>query len=83
MLLLVLAFGASFELPVVLQFLVLAGVVSSRQLRTWRRWAILLITIFAAVITPTQDPFSMTLMALPMVIFYEAVIWISRLVFKK
>ena len=83
MLLLILAFGVSFELPVVLQFLVLAGVVSSRQLRTWRRWAILLITIFAAVITPTQDPFSMTLMAAPMVVFYEAVIWISRLVFKK
>jgi sec-independent protein translocase protein TatC len=43
----------------------------------------LLITIFAAVITPSQDPLSMLLLAVPMVILYEAVIWISRLIFKK
>jgi sec-independent protein translocase protein TatC len=78
-----LAFGISFELPVVLQFLVIANILSSRQLRDFRRWAILLITVFAAVITPSQDPLSMLLMAIPMVIFYEGVIWISRLVFKR
>lgn len=81
--LMILAFGLSFEVPLVLQFLVLAGILTSRQLRAARRWAILLITIFAAVITPSQDPFSMLLMAVPMAVLYEAVIWTSRLVFKK
>ena len=81
--LMILAFGASFQFPVILQFAVIAGVVSSKGLRSFRRWAVLLITIFAAVITPSQDPLSMLLMAGPMVVFYEAVIWISRLILKK
>jgi sec-independent protein translocase protein TatC len=59
--------------------LLLARVVNTRQLRHWRRWAILGITIFAAVITPSQDPFSLLLMAVPLYIFYEASILIGRL----
>ena len=81
--LMIVAFGASFEFPVVLQFLVIANVVSSRQLRSFRRWAILMITVFGAIITPSQDPVSLLLMTLPMVLFYEAVVWISRLILKK
>jgi sec-independent protein translocase protein TatC len=81
--LMILAFGFSFEFPVVLQFLVIANIVKSRQLRDFRRWAILLITIFAAVITPSQDPLSMVLLGAPMIIFYEMVIWISHLFLKK
>jgi len=73
-----LAFGVAFEFPVLLVFLLLARVVNTQQLRHARRWAILGITIFAAVITPSQDPFSLLLMAIPLYIFYEASILIGR-----
>ena len=78
-LLLTLAFGLSFEFPLVLIFLAWIGVVSSAKLRQWRRFAILFIVIFAAVITPSQDPFTLLAMSLPMILFYEATIWITRL----
>jgi sec-independent protein translocase protein TatC len=78
-LLLTLAFGISFEFPLVLIFLAWIGVVSSAKLRQWRRYAILFIVIFAAVITPSQDPFTLLAMSVPMVVFYEATIWITRL----
>ena len=74
-----LAFGLSFEFPIVLIFLALVGVVSSRLLRDWRRWAILFIAVFAAVITPSQDPYTMLAMMIPMVVFYEAAIIVARL----
>ncbi len=61
-----------------LVFLLLAGVVNTRQLRHSRRWAILGIAVFAAVITPSQDPFSLLFMAVPLYIFYEAAIVIGR-----
>jgi len=77
--LMIVAFGVAFEFPVVLVFLLLARVLTTRQLRRWRRPAILLIVIFAAVITPSQDPYSMFFMAVPMYIFYEMSIIIGRL----
>ena len=73
-----LAFGVAFEFPVLLVFLLLVGVVNTRQLRHARRWAVLGIVVFAAVITPSQDPFSLFLMAVPLYIFYEAAILIGR-----
>lgn len=79
---LVLIFGIAFEFPVLLVGLELAGAVSSAALASFRRWAILLITIFAAVITPSSDPFSMLALAVPMVIFYEAAILVGRLLKK-
>src|SRR5262245_53962163 len=77
--LMVVAFGLSFEFPVVLMFLLIARVLTTAQLRAWRRYAIVLIVIFAAVITPSQDPYSLFAMAVPMYIFYEGVIIIGRL----
>lgn len=77
--LMILAFGLSFEFPILLMFLLLARVVTTRQLRAHRRWAILGITVFTAVITPSQDPFSMFFMAAPMYLFFEAVIIIGRI----
>jgi sec-independent protein translocase protein TatC len=74
-----LAFGASFEFPIVLIFLSLVGVLSSRKLRDWRRYAIFGISVFAAVITPSADPYSMLAMMIPMVVFYEAAIIVTRL----
>jgi sec-independent protein translocase protein TatC len=74
-----LAFGLSFEFPIVLIFLALVGVISSRQLRDWRRGAVLFIAVFAAVITPSQDPYTMLAMMIPMVLFYEGAIIVARL----
>jgi sec-independent protein translocase protein TatC len=72
------AFGVAFEFPVVLVFLLLARVLTTQQLRKWRRPAILIIVVFAAVITPSQDPYSLFFMAVPMYIFYEMSIIIGR-----
>jgi sec-independent protein translocase protein TatC len=74
-----LAFGLSFEFPVLLVFLLLVGVLHTSTLRKYRRHSIVGITIFAAVITPSQDPYSLFLMAIPMWIFYEASIIIGRI----
>lgn len=79
---LVLIFGIAFEFPVVLVALQLAGALTSAGLRHFRRWAILLIVIFAAVITPSSDPFSMMALAVPMVLFYEGAIVVGRLLKK-
>ncbi|MFA5884452.1 MAG: twin-arginine translocase subunit TatC [Acidimicrobiia bacterium] len=77
--LMIVAFGVAFEFPVVLTFLLIARVISTQQLRKWRRWAIVGIFMFAAVITPSQDPYSLFLMAIPLVIFYEGCIIIGRI----
>jgi sec-independent protein translocase protein TatC len=76
--LMILAFGAAFEFPVLLVFLLLAHVLTTAQLRKWRRMAIVVIVVFAAVITPSQDPYSLFFMAVPMYIFYESSIIIGR-----
>jgi sec-independent protein translocase protein TatC len=76
---LILAFGISFELPLVLVFLAGAGVVSSAQMRRWRRWALLGTAVVGAVATPTQDPYTMLLMWIPLYLLYEGAILIARL----
>jgi sec-independent protein translocase protein TatC len=73
------AFGISFEFPILLIFLELAGVLSTDKLREWRRYAILFIAVFAAIITPSSDPYTMLAMMIPMYIFYEAAIIVGRL----
>jgi sec-independent protein translocase protein TatC len=77
--LLTVAFGVSFLFPVLLVFLMLVGVVNTGQLRKVRRYAILGIAIFAAVITPSSDPYTMMALMIPLVVFYEAAIIIGRL----
>jgi sec-independent protein translocase protein TatC len=72
-------FGLTFEFPVVLVSLELAGVVRPARLASWRRWAIVLIVTFAAVITPSGDPFSMLALALPLYLFYELSIVLGKL----
>jgi len=72
-----LAFGAGFEFPVVLVGLEVAGIITPKQLSGWRRPAIVIITIVAAVITPSGDPISMLALAIPMYLFYEASILIG------
>ena len=75
----IVAFGASFEFPVILVFLLIAHVLKVEQLQKARRWAIVGIFLFAAIITPSQDPYSLFFMAIPMCLFYEASILIGRI----
>jgi sec-independent protein translocase protein TatC len=63
-------FGLTFEFPVVLFALELAGIVTPRQLLHWWRYAIVAITVVSAVITPSGDPLSMLALAVPLTIFY-------------
>ena len=73
-----LAFGLTFEFPLVLVFLSMAGVLSSQaMLRAWRP-AVALIIVVAAVVTPSQDPISLFSMAIPMWIFYFAAAGVAR-----
>ncbi len=76
--LMIIAFGVSFEFPILLVFLEIAGIVPSSKLRKWRRGAIVTIVTAAAVITPSQDPISLFAMAIPMYVFYEAAILVGR-----
>lgn len=77
--LMIVAFGIAFEFPVVLAFLLIARIITTAQLQRWRRWAVVLIFLFAAVITPSQDPYSLFLMAVPMILFYEGCILLGRI----
>ena len=74
-----LAFGVSFELPVALVILVLLGWVTPAQLREWRGYAIVGIFFMAAVLTP-PDVVSQLLLALPMIALYELGILAARMV---
>ncbi|HEX7247130.1 MAG TPA: twin-arginine translocase subunit TatC, partial [Actinomycetota bacterium] len=74
-----LAFGVSFLFPVVLVFLEAIGVLTWQRLASWRRWTILGIAIFSAVITPSGDPYTMFAMMIPMYLFYETSIIIGRI----
>jgi sec-independent protein translocase protein TatC len=80
--LIMLAFGLAFEFPVVLVFLQVANILTPKRLIQSWRMAIVGITIFAAVITPSQDPYSMLGMAGPMWIFYFASAGIGKLLGK-
>jgi sec-independent protein translocase protein TatC len=77
------AFGVSFELPLVMVALNLVGVLSHAVLAKGRRWIMFLTIVFAAVVTPTQDPFTMLAMALPMMLLFEIAIQIARVVDKR
>ena len=71
---LLLAFGLSFQLPVVLSLGGLAGLVTSQMLRTGRRYAIVAVFVVAAIVTP-PDPISQITLALPLCLLYEISIW--------
>jgi len=65
-----LVFGLAFEIPVFVVLLNLAGVLSGRSLAAHRPWIIVGTFVFAAVATPSTDPFTMTFMAVPMVLLF-------------
>jgi sec-independent protein translocase protein TatC len=79
----ILAFGLAFEFPVFLFAAAAVGAVSSKVLRSNRRWAILIILIAAAFITPSGDPMTLMLLSVPLYILYELTILAIRFVLRK
>lgn len=79
---LILAFGLVFEMPLFSFFLSRMGVVTAARLRSWRRYAVLLIFIAAAILTP-PDVVSQLLMACPMLLLYEVSILVAAAAGKK
>lgn len=78
-----LAFGIAFEFPVFLFAAAAFGAVTSRQLRSGRRWAVVIILVGAAFITPSGDPLTLLMLATPMYLFYEITILAVRFILKK
>lgn len=78
-----LAGGIVFQLPVVMFFLARLGIVTKSLLRKYRKHAAIVLFIIAAVITPSPDVFSMTLVALPLLLLYEVSIVVTGRVEKR
>ena len=73
-----LAFGVAFLFPVIVLFLNFVGLFPSSRMRSWRRGMIVAIAVAAAVLTPSQDPFTFMAMAGPLYALYEGCIVIAR-----
>lgn len=78
-----LGFGLSFQLPVVMYFLAKLGIVNEKMLSKNRKYAVLLIFVVAAVLTPSPDALSQILMAIPLIFLYEVSIFVARFAGKK
>jgi len=75
--------GLVFEMPVLSFLLSKLGIINHRFLRSVWKYAVIIIFIIAAIVTPTPDVFNMTILALPMLFLYEVSIWVSRFSGKK
>ncbi|CAN5800486.1 hypothetical protein BH23ACT4_BH23ACT4_11560 [soil metagenome] len=78
-----LAFGLAFLYPVFLFAAAAAGVVTAEQLASGRRWAVLIIVIGAALITPSGDAFTLLILSVPLYLMYEATYWLVRLTLRR
>lgn len=78
-----LGFGVSFQLPVLIFFLAKLGIVTDKLLSKNRKYAILLMFIAAAVLTPSPDAFSQIMMAIPLLFLYEVSIFVAKFAAKK
>lgn len=76
---LLLAFGISFEVPLLGVMLNVVGILSYAVLKKSRRWLLFLTFLLAAFITPTTDPFTMLALAIPMAILFELAIQFTRI----
>lgn len=80
---LVLGCGILFQFPVVIYFLTKVGIVTPKLMRHYRKHAIVAIIILGAVITPSADPFSLTIISLPLYLLFEISIFTSALVLRR
>ena len=71
--------GVVFETPIVMLILAKLGIVSWRGFARWRKYWIVVAFILGALITPTFDPINQSLVAVPLILLYEAGIWLARL----
>jgi sec-independent protein translocase protein TatC len=79
---LIIPFGFIFQIPLLVLFLTKLGIISPSQLRKVRKYAYLVLIIIAGILTP-PDLFSQILVSLPLIILYEASIWLSKLGYRK
>lgn len=75
----IVAFGIGFEFPILLCFLQLINVVTPQFLRKYWRHAVVAIVVLVAVVTPSGDPITLTVLSVPMYVFYEISIVFGRL----
>jgi sec-independent protein translocase protein TatC len=75
-----LVFGIAFEIPLFVIMLNLAGIVSGKALGRYRPWIVIGTFVFAAVATPSTDPFSMLFLAIPMLVLFLVAELIARLI---
>ena len=75
--------GVIFQLPVAVYFLSLMGIMTPMFMRNYRRHAILVMAVIAAIVTPSPDMLSMMLMLIPMLLLYEGSIFVSAVVYKR
>lgn len=80
---LMIAFGVVFQMPLVILVLARLGIVTTAQLLSWWRYALVLILVVSAIITPTPDVFNQMLMAGPLMILYMVSILIAKIFGKK
>jgi len=80
---LIFGFGLVFEFPLIVFVLAKLGIVNSNMLKRKRRYAIVICAILAAIITPTTDAFSMVLMLVPLIVFYELGVIVAAIFGKK
>jgi sec-independent protein translocase protein TatC len=78
-----LAFGLSFQLPIVLVSLAVAGIVTPQWLASQRKYAILIAFIAGAILTPSPDATSQLILSVPLCLLYEVSIWVARLVVRR
>lgn len=76
---LMIGLGLAFQLPVIMFILAKIGIAGPKEMRKWRKYAFLGLLIVSAIITPSTDPFNMAIVAIPLVILYEAGIIISSI----
>ncbi|MDO8542628.1 MAG: twin-arginine translocase subunit TatC [Opitutaceae bacterium] len=80
---LVLGVGGTFEFPLIVVLLVWLGILSTATLRKYRRHAIVVIFVLAAIVTPTPDPINQTLFAVPLYLLFEIAVLVSSQIEKK
>jgi len=76
----ILVFGLSFELPLILIALSLANLLTVKRMLAWWRGAVFSIFLFTAIFTPTGDPLTMTLLAAPLIVLYFVAIFVSWII---